>query len=138
MSVVAGVTGGIYGIGGGSIIARYLVGVAGLSVYRVAGTAMLATFVTSVVGVVFFTPFAHFVGSPAADQPQWMLGLLLGVGGLAGSWLGAAIQKHLPELGIKALLALLVPCQAAFALLTISESRRSWVWRFRQEAQKGT
>jgi len=58
VSVVVGFVGGVYGIGGGSIIAPFLVAVLGLSIYRVAGAALFATFVTfvtSVVGVLAFT-----------------------------------------------------------------------------------
>ena len=48
--LVVGVVGGIYGIGGGSLLGPMLVG-AGLSVARVAPAALASTFVTSTVGV---------------------------------------------------------------------------------------
>src|SRR5918911_1944412 len=48
LSVVVGVIGGIYSIGGGSIIAPFLVSIFGLPVYTAAGAAMVGTFVTSV------------------------------------------------------------------------------------------
>jgi uncharacterized protein len=43
---VVGVIGGIYSIGGGSIIAPFLVTVFGLPVYTVAGATLIGTFVT--------------------------------------------------------------------------------------------
>lgn len=49
---------GVYSIGGGSIIAPFLVAVVGLPVYTVAGATMLGTFVTSVAGVAFFEVLA--------------------------------------------------------------------------------
>src|SRR5215208_3190811 len=47
LSVGVGVIGGIYSIGGGSIIAPFLVTVFGLPVYTVAGATLIGTFVTS-------------------------------------------------------------------------------------------
>jgi uncharacterized protein len=53
LSLGVGVIGGIYSIGGGSIIAPFLVTVFGLPVYTVAGATLLGTFVTSVAGVAY-------------------------------------------------------------------------------------
>jgi uncharacterized membrane protein YfcA len=50
LSLGVGVIGGIYSIGGGSIIAPFLVTVFGLPVYTVAGATLIGTFVTSVAG----------------------------------------------------------------------------------------
>jgi uncharacterized membrane protein YfcA len=54
LSLVVGVVGGVYGIGGGSIIAPFFVSIYGLPVYTVAGAALMGTFVTSVAGVAFY------------------------------------------------------------------------------------
>lgn len=54
LSLVVGVIGGIYSIGGGSIIAPFFVLIFGLPVYTVAGAALIATFLTSAAGIVFF------------------------------------------------------------------------------------
>jgi len=43
-----GIVGGVYGIGGGSIIAPFFVSFCGLPVYTVAGAALMGTFVTSI------------------------------------------------------------------------------------------
>lgn len=118
VSVVVGIVGGIYGIGGGSIIAPYLVGLAGLSIYRVAGAALLATFVTSLAGVVFYTVFDRIATSHVTSAPDWGLGLLLGVGGLAGGYVGARLQPHLPELSVRALLGVLVTALGINSLLS--------------------
>ena len=50
LSLVVGVVGGVYGIGGGSIIAPFFVTYFGLPVYTVAGAALMGTFITSVAG----------------------------------------------------------------------------------------
>lgn len=107
VSIIVGVIGGVYGIGGGSIIAPYLVTIAGMSVYRVAGAALLATFITSVTGVIVFQTIAWITHSPGVG-PNWVLGLLFGIGGLVGSSIGSRIQHRLPEAGVRAVLAALL------------------------------
>ena len=53
LALAVGTVGGIYGIGGGSILAPILVGL-GFTVFEVAPAALAATFLTSVAGVVTF------------------------------------------------------------------------------------
>ena len=109
LSFVVGIIGGIYSIGGGSIIAPFFVLIFGLPVYTVAGAALISTFLTSVAGVVFFQVLdATGVGGNAAVAPDWLLGVVLGVGGLAGTYAGARVQKFLPEMWIRTVLGTLV------------------------------
>ena len=54
-SLVVGVVGGIYGIGGGSLLAPMLLA-AGFSAYEVAPATLLATFATSVAGIATSPP----------------------------------------------------------------------------------
>ncbi len=104
LSFIVGVVGGIYGIGGGSIIAPFFVTFFGLPVYTVAGAALMGTFVTSVAGVVFYQMIAmRYPGMSIA--PDWLLGLLFGLGGMAGMYLGARCQKFIPAKAIKWMLA---------------------------------
>jgi uncharacterized membrane protein YfcA len=104
LSFVVGIVGGIYGIGGGSIIAPFFVTVFGLPVYTVAGAALMGTFVTSVAGVAFYQAIAPFFPNLSV-APDWMLGLLFGIGGMAGMYLGARCQKFVPARTIKWMLA---------------------------------
>lgn len=104
LSLIVGVVGGIYGIGGGSIIAPFFVTFFGLPVYTVAGAALMGTFVTSVAGVVFYQAIAPFYPAMAV-APDWMLGILFGAGGMAGMYLGARCQKFVPAAKIKWMLA---------------------------------
>jgi hypothetical protein len=106
MSLGIGVIGGAYGIGGGSLMAPVLVAVFGLSVHAVAGAALFGTFVTSVVGVALYQFLPTPTGLPA--QPDWMLGLLFGLGGMAGMYLGARSQKHVPQRALKIGLAVVL------------------------------
>jgi hypothetical protein len=105
IAAVAGCVGGIYGIGGGSILAPILVA-DGQPPSQVAPAALSSTFVTSLAGVVTFSILsAHQHGSVA---PDWPTGIALGVGGLAGGYVGARMHARMPETIIRRLLALVV------------------------------
>ena len=104
LSLVVGMVGGVYGIGGGAIIAPFFVSVFGLPVYTVAGAALMGTFVTSVAGVLFYQIIAPWYPGMSI-APDWILGFLFGIGGFAGMYCGARFQKFVPARGIKWLLA---------------------------------
>jgi len=87
-ALVVGTLGGIYGIGGGSLLAPLLLAV-GFSAYQV-------------------LQLTH----GGAIAPDWALGVWLGAGGFAGSYLGARLQRHVPEAGLRRLLGL-VACLVA-------------------------
>lgn len=106
-SLLVGVVGGVYGIGGGSIIAPFFVSICGLPVYTVAGAALMGTLVTSVVGVGFYEILSVMhVGQSVA--PDWGLGILFGLGGMCGMYCGARMQKHVPARLIKAMLSAII------------------------------
>lgn len=100
LSLLVGIIGGAYGIGGGAIIAPFLVSVLHLPVYTVAGAALTGTFVTSIVGVCFYQLIAPFYPGLVV-APDWGLGLLFGIGGFAGMYCGARVQRFVPEKVIK-------------------------------------
>ncbi|MGW0120601.1 TSUP family transporter [Streptomyces sp. NPDC003327] len=101
LALGVGAVGGVYGIGGGSLIGPVLVG-RGLPVATVAPAALAATFVTSVVGAVAYGLLALVGGAHLA--PDWSLGLSCGLGGLVGGHLGARLQPRLPEAALRLLL----------------------------------
>jgi len=105
LSSVVGIIGGIYGIGGGSIIAPILITVFQLPVYAVAGAVLLGTFVSSVAGVIFYSTVPI---NGAVAGPDWLLGILFGTGGLLGMYLGAKVQKFTSEKWIKLILGAVV------------------------------
>ena len=106
LSIVVGIIGGIYGIGGGAIIAPFLVAVFRLPVHTVAGAALLGTFMTSIAGVIFYSATAPFYsGTGLAITPDWLLGGMFGIGGAAGMYVGARLQKYIPARVIKVILA---------------------------------
>ena len=106
LALVVGVIGGIYGIGGGAIIAPFCVAFLNIPVHTVAGAAMFGTFITSIVGVAIYSTFSFYNGQTA--PPDWFLGILFGFGGLVGMYLGATCQKYVPERIIQAMLACII------------------------------
>ncbi|GBE00635.1 sulfite exporter TauE/SafE [bacterium BMS3Bbin06] len=105
-SLLVGIIGGIYGIGGGAIIAPFLVSVLDIPVYVFSGAVLMGTFMTSIFGLLFYStlPLKGGVTAP----PDWLLGVLFGIGGLCGMYLGARVQRHVPTSVIKLILALVV------------------------------
>jgi uncharacterized membrane protein YfcA len=109
LSFIVGIVGGTYGIGGGAIIAPFLVAFFGLPIYTIAGATLMATFVTSIAGVVFYVGIAPlFAHTGLAIAPDWTLGALFGAGGFLGIYCGARLQKYLPAKIIKTILAIII------------------------------
>jgi len=107
LSFIVGIVGGTYGIGGGAIIAPFLVAFFGLPVYTIAGATLMATFVTSIAGVVFYAGIAPlFAHTGLSIAPDWTLGALFGAGGFVGIYCGARLQRYLPAKIIKIILIL--------------------------------
>ena len=86
--------GGVYGIGGGSLLSPILVGT-GLTVAVVAPAAIASTFVVSVVGALTYVVLGTVVTGPIA--PDWPIGLACGLGGLLGGYVGARLQPRMPR-----------------------------------------
>jgi len=104
LSLLVGLIGGIYGIGGGAFMAPFFISVFRLPVYTVAGAALMGTFVTSLAGVMLFQLLSLFYPSTAL-APDWLLGLLFGAGGFAGMYCGAKLQPYVPARALQLLLA---------------------------------
>jgi hypothetical protein len=102
VSLVIGIIGGIYGIGGGALMSPFLVSVLHIPVYVVSGAVLMGTFMTSIFGLLFYTliPLKGGITAP----PDWLLGLLFGLGGLCGMYTGARLQRYMPEKAIKLIL----------------------------------
>jgi uncharacterized protein len=105
LSAAVGCVGGIYGIGGGSILAPVLIGSGGKP-SQVAPAALASTFVTSVAGVITFVILSVHQGGAVA--PDWPTGIALGIGGVAGAYTGARLQSRMPDLVIRRLIGALV------------------------------
>jgi uncharacterized membrane protein YfcA len=118
LCMLVGVVGGIYGIGGGAIVAPFFVVFFGLPVYTIAGAALMGTLVTSVAGVAFYQAISGWWPTMSI-APDWKLGVLFGLGGAAGMYLGARCQKFVPARLIQWMLA---------AIIVFTAVRYVWVF----------
>jgi uncharacterized membrane protein YfcA len=107
ISFIVGIVGGIYGIGGGAIMAPIYVTFFNLPVYTVSGPALMGTFITSVFGVIIYEILSPFYPSLSV-APDWKLGFLFGIGGFIGMYVGARLQKFLPAKWIKLILGVAI------------------------------
>jgi uncharacterized membrane protein YfcA len=101
LAVAVGCVGGIYGIGGGALLAPILIGT-GRKPSEVAPAALASTCVTSAGGVITFTILSVHQHVPVA--PDWPTDIALGLGGLAGGYTGARLQSRIPDVLIRRLL----------------------------------
>ena len=109
LALVVGLIGGIYGIGGGAIIAPFLAAIFRLPMYTIAGAALLGTLVTSVAGVGIY----YSLGV----SPDLLLGVLFGAGGFVGMYLGARLQRYFSGKVIRTGLGLIVSGLALYYIL---------------------
>jgi uncharacterized protein len=113
LGLAVGTIGGIYGIGGGSILGPILAG-RGTPITAIAPAALASTLATSIAGAATYGLLALTTTGDIA--PYWTLGLLCGTGGLIGAYLGARLQPQLPERGLRLLLGSLAAALAAIYL----------------------
>jgi uncharacterized membrane protein YfcA len=109
LALIFGAVGSAYGIGGGAILVPLMVTFFRLPVYTVGGVALFQTFVNSLAGVISYLVLDFFnAGAGMALTPDWVLGLMFGIGGAIGIYIGAGLQKFLPARLIKAVITVLV------------------------------
>ena len=103
---IVGVVGAAYGIGGGALLAPFCISVLRLPPGLVAGATLLSTWLSSVLAALCyaFVPIPGAVNAP----PDWLLGGLFGLGGMAGIYLGARAQRHVPARFVKGVLAVAI------------------------------
>jgi uncharacterized membrane protein YfcA len=94
LAFVVGIAGGMYGIGGGSLLAPILVAM-GAGLARVAPAALTSTYLTSAAGAASFAVLAQ--GTAGSVAPDVSLGVAAGLGGLVGGAIGARLQPRVPE-----------------------------------------
>jgi hypothetical protein len=120
LAFAVGIVGGIYGVGGGAIIAPFLVAFFHLPIYTIAGATLFGTFITSIGGALFYALIAPIYSSTGLMiAPDWLLGGLFGAGGFLGMYSGARLQKYFHARFIKLVLTLILLCLAGSYLLTL-------------------
>jgi len=106
VSFLVGLVGGTYGIGGGALLAPFLVSILKLPIYTTAGATLFSTWVSSIAGAFFYQ--MGWLNISTTTAPDWLLGSLFGIGGMAGTYLGARVQKYFPEKIIKLILGIAI------------------------------
>ena len=120
LAFAVGIVGGIYGVGGGAIIAPFLVAFFHLPIYTIAGATLFGTFVTSIAGALFYSLIAPLYSSMGLMvAPDWLLGGLFGAGGFLGMYFGARLQKYFPARFIKLVLTIILMYLAVSYLLAL-------------------
>jgi len=108
LSLAIGLVGGIYGIGGAAIIAPLLVGLLQVPVYVAGGASLLAGWAGAVAGLFSYIVFWPWVSGQAPVWPDFRLGFLFGLGGMAGVYCGSTLARFLPPRPLKLLMLLLI------------------------------
>ncbi|MCS4541718.1 MAG: sulfite exporter TauE/SafE family protein [Euryarchaeota archaeon] len=104
ISFIIGLVSSLIGVGGAFLLVPTFVSVSGLPIYAITGATLLFTYLTSVVGIFGYYFVTPIFTSELPVGPDWSLGLLLGAGGFFGGYLGAKVQKYVPEGLLKYLL----------------------------------
>ncbi|MGL4209465.1 MAG: TSUP family transporter [Candidatus Adiutrix sp.] len=108
ISIIIGLIGGIYGIGGGAIIAPILLGLFQMPLYLASGASLLASWASSVFGLASYMIFWPLISGGEAVGPDIPLGLLFSLGGIVGGYVGISLQPYLPPLPLKIFMLLLL------------------------------
>jgi uncharacterized membrane protein YfcA len=98
-----GIIGGIYGIGGGSLLAPILI-LGGYTAATVAPAALLSTLAASIVGVITFAILSLTSHNSTQITPDWGIGIAAGIGGILGAYIGASLQHRIPEAALRHIL----------------------------------
>ncbi len=110
VGVISGFMSGLLGIGGGAIVVAALVLTLGLSQHTAQGTALAAMIPTALSGSITHHRLGHTV---------WQVAPLLGIGSIAGGWLGAVLAHRLASDALRNLFS------ASIFLLGLYYVRRS-------------
>lgn len=113
VSLIVGLVGGIYGIGGAAIISPVLISLFNMPVYVASGAALMAGWASSLVGLFSYIFFWPWVSGQAPIYPDLKLGLLFGLGGLVGVYIGSAVQRFLPPKPLKVCMLIMIVTMAA-------------------------
>jgi uncharacterized protein len=97
LSCLAAAAGGVLGIGGGSLLAPALVAIHRYAARDAAVLALAVTLTTSVSGLVSYTVFDLLGIGARPAAPYWIIGLALGIGGVAGGLVGTRLAERLSD-----------------------------------------
>ncbi len=96
--ILMGMIASSFGVGGGFMFMPFMTSVMGYPMYLAVPIALAGTFATSVGGIAKFSLMGY--------QPDWIMAAAIAAGAICGGMVGPKIQKHLPEIFLKRMLAL--------------------------------
>jgi uncharacterized membrane protein YfcA len=106
-----GVIASAFGVGGGFMFMPFMTTMVGYPMYLAVPIALAGTFSTSVGAVAKYVMMGY--------QPDWIMAALIAAGAMCGGVVGPKIQKKLPEIFLKRMLAaaLILTCLKYTGLL---------------------
>ena len=96
--ILMGVIASSFGVGGGFMFMPFMTTLVGYPMYLAVPIALAGTFATSTGGIAKYALMGY--------QPDWLMAALIAAGAMCGGMVGPKIQKKLPEIFLKRMLAL--------------------------------
>jgi len=96
--ILMGMIAASFGVGGGFMFMPFMTSIMGYPMYLAVPIALAGTFATSVGGIAKYTLLGY--------SPDWIMAAAIAAGAMCGGMVGPKIQKKLPEIFLKRMLAL--------------------------------
>jgi len=96
--MVMGIIASSFGVGGGFMFMPFMTTLVGYPMYLAVPIALAGTFATSTGAIAKYVMMGY--------QPDWIMAALIAAGAMLGGMVGPKIQKKLPEIFLKRMLAL--------------------------------
>lgn len=95
--IIMGIIASSFGVGGGFMFMPFMTTFVGYPMYLAVPIALAGTFATSIGAISKYVMMGY--------QPDWIMAALIAAGAMCGGIVGPKIQKKLPEIALKRLLA---------------------------------
>ena len=113
--ILMGMIAASFGVGGGFMFMPFMTSVMGYPMYLAVPIALAGTFATSCGGIAKYILLGY--------SPDWLMAVCIAVGAIGGGMVGPKIQKKLPEIFLKRLLA------AALIVVFMKYTKLLWFMR---------
>ncbi|MBM9518936.1 sulfite exporter TauE/SafE family protein [Desulforhopalus vacuolatus] len=95
--IVMGIIASSFGVGGGFMFMPFMTTMVGYPMYLAVPIALAGAFATSIGGIAKYVMMGY--------QPDWIMAALIAAGAMCGGLVGPKLQKKMPEIFLKRLLA---------------------------------
>ncbi|MGO2096952.1 MAG: sulfite exporter TauE/SafE family protein [Candidatus Microbacterium stercoravium] len=112
IGLISGFMSGLFGVGGGTVIVPLLVTIALFSQKVASGTSGASIVVTAAIGVIAYA---------AQNEVDWIAGLLLAAGGIAGAQIGAHLLHVIRETIVRWIFVGFIGLMIAMLLLVVPD-----------------